>query len=145
VQKTKNFIRASKGFSLVEIIVVIAIMAVLVGVVAPMFIMYVESGRESVDIQNMDSAYQLASAVYAEDPDACGTYYYYFDGNEIKKETPPSAYGKGRSANRHKVYSHPCCALGEYDGSQDYTNRYLMVIFPEPQSDSHIIHVHWSN
>ena len=41
----------NKGFSLVELIIVIAIMAVLVGVLAPQFIKYVEQSRRSKDIQ----------------------------------------------------------------------------------------------
>ena len=45
----------NKGFSLVELIVVIAIMAVLVGVLAPTLIRNVEKSRESTDIQNLDS------------------------------------------------------------------------------------------
>lgn len=45
----------NKGFSLVELIVVIAIMAVLVGVLAPTLIKNVEKSRESKDIQNLDS------------------------------------------------------------------------------------------
>ncbi len=36
----------NKGFSLVELIIVIAIMAVLVGVLAPQFIKYVEQSRD---------------------------------------------------------------------------------------------------
>lgn len=43
----------NKGFSLVELIIVIAIMAVLVGVLAPQFIKYVESSRQSTDIDNV--------------------------------------------------------------------------------------------
>lgn len=47
-QKTLN----NKGFSLVELIIVIAIMAVLVGVLAPQFLKYVEKSRESADLDN---------------------------------------------------------------------------------------------
>lgn len=44
----------NKGFSLVELIIVIAIMAVLVGVLAPQFMKYVEQSRKSTDIQNAE-------------------------------------------------------------------------------------------
>ena len=49
---------SNKGFSLVELIVVIAIMAVLVGLMAPTLIKNVEKSRESVDIQTLDSVRQ---------------------------------------------------------------------------------------
>ncbi len=58
----------NKGFSLVELIIVIAIMAVLIVVLAPQYLKYVEKSRNSTDVTN---ATEIVTAiqVYASDPD----------------------------------------------------------------------------
>ena len=55
--------RNNKGFSLVELIIVIAIMAILAGVLAPQFVKYIGRSRTSTDIQN---AQQIATALSTE-------------------------------------------------------------------------------
>lgn len=62
----------NKGFSLVELIIVIAIMAALVAVLAPQYIKYVERSRETGD-QNTVSEMLHAVQVAAVDPTYTGT------------------------------------------------------------------------
>ena len=62
----KKLTKNNKGFSLVELIVVIAIMAVLVGVLAPQLIKYVEKSREATDIQNCDSIATALKSYYSD-------------------------------------------------------------------------------
>lgn len=58
----------NKGFSLVELIIVIAIMAVLVGVLAPTYLQYVEKSKKSNDVQTVDSIVN-ALEICAIDPE----------------------------------------------------------------------------
>ncbi len=66
MKKMERKENANKGFSLVELIVVIAIMAVLIGILAPQFLKYVERSRQSTDKQNVDSIIS-ALEVYSVD------------------------------------------------------------------------------
>lgn len=61
----------NKGFSLVELIIVIAIMAVLVGVLAPTYMQYVEKSKKSNDVSTVDSIVN-AFEIAAIDPETQG-------------------------------------------------------------------------
>lgn len=63
LNKKKN---DNKGFSLVELIIVVAIMAILVGLLAPQYLKYVEKSRKSADASNLDEMVR-AIQIYAAD------------------------------------------------------------------------------
>ncbi len=56
-----------KGFSLVELIIVIAILAILVGIIALQVIPYLERSRESKDISQLDSLHYAFVTALAEE------------------------------------------------------------------------------
>ncbi len=80
----------NKGFSLVELIIVIAIMVVLVAVLAPQYLKYVEKARVAADVQTADQ-FIGAMQVLAADPDIklTGTKYEVTSGTDgvIKVDT----------------------------------------------------------
>lgn len=69
MQKQKSL--NNKGFSLVELIIVIAIMAILLGVMAPQLIRYMEKANVSSDKQFADTV-RTAVTVAMMDPDVIG-------------------------------------------------------------------------
>jgi len=62
MKKTNN-----QGFSLVELIIVIAIMAVLVGVLAPQFIKYVEKSRYQKDVSSVEELRNAVEVALSEE------------------------------------------------------------------------------
>ncbi len=57
------------GFSLVELIIVIAIMAVLAAAIAPALIRYIDKSRKAVDIQDAQMLYEAANLAAATSND----------------------------------------------------------------------------
>ena len=64
LNKKKN----NKGFTLVELVIVVAILAILVGLLAPQYTKYVEKSRKAADVDNMNEMVK-AVQVYEADTD----------------------------------------------------------------------------
>lgn len=61
-----KFRKANKGFTLVELIIVIAVMAVLTVVVAPQYLKYVESSRVATDENAVGELKHICEISYVE-------------------------------------------------------------------------------
>lgn len=57
----------NRGFSLIELIVAIAILVILTGLLAPQFIRYVEKSREARDRNTLDAVYVAVQAALADE------------------------------------------------------------------------------
>jgi len=104
IQRNNN----KKGFTLAELLVVVAIIAVLVAVSIPIFTAKLEKAREATDIANLRAAKAIAATDilqddytnYSSDNAADPTYTGYYDANNgvIKSAKDGiTAYGKGTS------------------------------------------------
>ena len=66
-----------KGFTLAELLIVVAIIAVLVAISIPIFSSQLEKSRDAVDAANVRSAYAEASAAYLTETDGTAASYIY--------------------------------------------------------------------
>ena len=57
----------NKGFTLIELVIVVAILAILIGILAPQYTKYVEKSRKAADASNMDDMVNAIKLYAADD------------------------------------------------------------------------------
>ena len=97
----------NKGFTLVELVIVIAILAILVGLLAPQYTKYVEKSRKTADVDNMDEIVK-AIQVYAVDQGAQ-------TGGNTEKTITVTLTANGASINDENVQTAVKDYLPNYD------------------------------
>ena len=82
----------TKGFTLAELLIVVAIIAVLVAISIPIFTSQLEKAREAVDLSNVRSAYSiLQNSIMTETPPdgkewgGDGAFYIYMSSGEFQR------------------------------------------------------------
>lgn len=125
-----------KGFTLAELLIVVAIIAVLVAVSVPVFNSKLERSREAVDIANMRAAKVAAAAAYLNDElgDVKTVYYDADNGVIIKDRSKLSkGYGQGTGVNGNTSYL-------TYDSKEDVRGEIIEITIT-PESDDKDVEV----
>lgn len=95
--------KTNQGFTLAELLIVVAIIAVLVAIAIPIFTKRLESSRETTDIANLRSAYAAAqTAILAGAGDIPADTCYYDPSDDVGVVTGESAktkIGQGTSTD----------------------------------------------
>lgn len=120
--------RANGGFTLVEMLIVVAIIAVLVVVSIPLVSASLEDAREAADAANERAAKAAAMSTYLLDEETeHKTYFYKSDGTVVREDdlvgadSGPSAgnpgFDYGQSEDNKKGYVKVEIFLSPYDGT----------------------------
>ena len=113
-------LKNKKGFTLAELLVVVAIVAVLVAISIPIFTSQLEKARESTDVANMRAAKAEAVTAYLSD-EKTGTFFYDAANGKLLDTKPTDGYGKGTTKDGGTKYA-------TYSATTAYTDKVVQVV-----------------
>ncbi len=120
-----NKFAKKKGFTLAELLIVVAIIGVLVAIGIPVFIGQLEKAKQSVDLSNERNAYSSAKIRWMTE-DAGNEATYYFTGSAVV-DSPDGITGYGKSEKDASGFSDALDADVSGTPNSDGVAQYLTV------------------
>ncbi len=122
----------NKGFTLAELLIVVAIIAVLVAIAIPIFTKRLENSRETTDVANLRSAYAAGQVALLQGdiPTGAGTSYYDPDSGTGLTGSATKQLGKGTAVDGGFDKTNaglPTCIV--YSNTTDYQGKAIKLTF----------------
>ena len=128
MKKMINRVNRKDGFTLAELLIVVAIIAVLVAVSIPIFTSRLEKAREATDVANLRAAYAAGVAEYLGNESAYSTVdsttlYYNAGAGKLDDSGDACLKGTGTDGGTSAI------TIGgySYDGSQNVAGKKITV------------------
>jgi type IV pilus assembly protein PilA len=126
-----------KGFTLAELLIVVAIIGVLVAISIPIFTSQLEKSREATDMANLRAAKAaVVTAILTDSPKAGsaeasllgGTKVYYDAQNGVLTTAKPNGYLQGTAAKNNDLYTDSNNEY-KYVSATAYTGKVLGITY----------------
>lgn len=143
--------RKNKGFTMIEMLIIVGIIGALVAIGYPYFSGIFEKNRENADITAMQSAHALLETAYNTGlviegkgtiMDTKATKPLYYDPSGKLTWTEPEPYGRGTAGDGGITWSY--CDDYTYDSAKPYVGGVIYCYYNGPGTDYPGLHVHWS-